>query len=126
MRDRKKIGRIKKDEEVIVDMITEDLQDLYDKMRDICDDRDRAIEIYSEEKTEEAAKAVHFADFAADEAKYKFWTAVHQRYGHWDRNIGIRDGYALVLIGKSKLGGMPESVKKLLGGLGGMIKEEME
>lgn len=125
MRSKKKIGRIAKGEEVIVDMVEEPIQDLFDKMQDLKDDFNRAVELYHEEKTEANAKVIHYADFAFDESKFKLWTAVHERYGHWEWNIGIRDGYALVRIGKRGTSGdMPDFLKKMLKDLKGQEEEE--
>lgn len=124
MRAKKKIGRIAKGEEVIVDMVEENIIDLFDKLQDVKEDYNRAMEIYGEDKNQDNAKALHYADFAATKAKHELWTAVHTRYGHWDCSVGIRDGYALVKIGNDRIGDMPGFLKRMIEDIKGKMEGE--
>ncbi len=92
----KKIGRIAKGEEVIIKMLAEDLQDLFEKMVDLKEDAVSSEEDYREDKSEDNAKAKTLKTYESLRAKMNFWQAVHERYGYWQHNLGVRDGYALV------------------------------
>jgi len=110
----KRIGRIAKGERVIVKVLPEDLQDLFNKMQDMGDNADRAKEAASEEEGNvELAKQHVLSSYAAEEARIAFWKAVHERYGGWEKNLGVRDGYALVEFDvKTKLNGFMRKLMK--------------
>lgn len=121
----KRISRIAKGETVLVPMIAEDLQDLFDKTEIANDDYKRASEEVTEDpKNIESAKKLHFAKCHQNKLKNEFWTAVHERYGHWEKDLGMRDGYALVEIPEEEFPGAPPQIadflkqlkRKMLGG----------
>ena len=104
-----RIGRVAKGEVVICQMISEDLQDMHEKMHDLIDDGSRANEIDDEEKSEESMRTLELIKTKVMIARCNFWDAVHEKYGHWRSGIGIRDGYALVTMPEKK-----NSIKKML------------
>lgn len=97
-RKKKLIGRIAKGETVIVERMQEDLCDLWDAMEVAMELAKRANEADDEEKTDESSKDFMYKSRAAINANHNIWIAIHERYGFWKENIGVRDDYALVKI----------------------------
>lgn len=112
----KKIERIAKDEEVVVEILSEDLQDLYEKMMESNDNHNRAKMDAREDRDNvdlwriSEEKEYEWVLIAA-----KFWYSVKKQYGLYGPfEIGIRDGYAVVKE-VPRMG--PEAImKKMLGG----------
>jgi len=98
----KRISRIAKGELILVKMISEDLQDKFDKMKEQQEDARRAVEAYREEECDDTAKVGMIAAYGAFKSKHDFWISVHSKYGFWKENVGIRDGYALIKMPQSK------------------------
>lgn len=128
----KRIERIAKGETVMVQMIAEDLQDFYDRLDIARDDALRAAQEARENPGEEGAKKFQLLHSKADILRISFWNKIHMRYGNWDKNIGLRDGYALVLMpGSKKDAGFGEFLKGIAGagwsgpgGIGGKLSPE--
>lgn len=114
-----KIGRIRHGEIIIVQQIQEDLQDKWFRAERLTDEMNLKREILDEalikfhmnrEATggqldqslfDDLAKKTRDAAYA--EAKQKiasngFWLRLNQRYNTWGKPVGLRDGFALVLI----------------------------
>lgn len=114
-RKKKMIGRIKKGEKVVVEIIAEDLQDKFDAYHDLIEEANRAKEIAREDKSDKNIKQMMILDAKAEYAKAMFWVALHERHGHWAKSVGIRDGYAMVTMShKGMMSGMPEGLKRML------------
>lgn len=114
-KEKKMIGRIAKNEEVIIPMLSEDLQEQFDAWQLLKKKMHYADEAHEEENTETTAKEAYTLNCKVQEAKNNFWIAVHSKYGYWKDNIGVRDGYAVVRIkGGSSMGGLPDFLKQML------------
>ncbi len=97
------IGSIKKNEKVVVKILSEDLQDL--KMRS-------AYFQYLVKKTDDQ-KLMSIWTFIADSCTDHFWLSVRVKYKLWEYdNIGMRDGFQVVAIPCDH--GIPDILKRLL------------
>lgn len=114
-----KIGRIRHGEIIIVQQIQEDLQDRWMHGEKLADDMNTKREIAEEALTKfhmnreatggivdevlfadlaEKTKAASYAEARCKTAGVNFWLRLNRRYGTWGKPIGLRDGFALVLI----------------------------
>ena len=108
-----RIGRIAKGEKILVEMLSEDLQDLYHKQKDAIQDFRDAQAAAREDKTTDNLMKMQRLDAASDITRAQFWLAVREKYQIWDHSIGVRDGYALVSLPEEK-NQMPKEIKGLL------------
>lgn len=112
----KKIRRVAKNEVVVVKMLDESLQDLFDKLQDSQDEFERAQESVQEDpKDENLWKAAALRNFTMHECKVKFWRAVHEKYGMWSKELGVRDGYSLVQVKRQNPPPFERLLRDLLG-----------
>lgn len=114
-----KIGRIRHGEVIIVQQISEDLQDRWHHQEKLADDMNLKREMLDEaliklhmrrEVTGGELDADLFADVkkksrdaAYAEGRFHFasktfWVRLNERYDTWGKPIGLRDGFAIVQI----------------------------
>lgn len=110
----KRIDRVAKGEKVVVPMIQEDLQEIWNQLEEVSDDAKRAQEELLEESNDENAKKAFLLDNKHRRKYMEFWEAIHDRYGHWNKSLGLRDNYALVIC-SSKHGGKRSFGKFIMG-----------
>ncbi len=110
----KRIERVAKGETVIVQMMQEDLIDMYEKMHVLRDNAARANEQWQEDKKNlQFAKEFELADHDCDIHRLNFWHAVALRYELWGKQLGIRDDYCVVTM-KGGKNSMPQNIKRML------------
>jgi len=118
MEDRKlkRIGRVARGETIVADMLQEDLIDMFEKMHRLKDDAERAGEEFTERRKDvELAKAAEVTDYESEIFRKQFWHVVTVRYELWGKNVGVRDGYAVVIMkGTKGVSGMPNGLKRIL------------
>jgi hypothetical protein len=83
-----------------VKVLSEDLQDAYERL---VDQRDKAMEYdeIAQESRGQNLKDVENYERAKGKAitdSINFWLSVSERYKLWGKNVGIRDGYTLVEV----------------------------
>lgn len=117
----KRIDRIRKGDKIIVEMLPEDLQEMFNNMDILTDEAKRSDERDKEEKTEDSRKAYMLATYAAHQAYAQFWIACHERFGRWRENMSIRDNYALVTVPASE----NKSSSRLASGIIKIIKKKI-
>lgn len=104
-----KIERIAAGEIMIVPLISEDLQQMYDDYQDKLDNFKRAMQEAKEKIIETKAKSpddlpfefianLFTLDYEHHISKLNFWQKVRMQYKIAHDEIGIRDGYSIVKI----------------------------
>lgn len=110
----KKIQRIAKGEEVLVPVMSEDLQDLYEKGMELMDDAKRAFAT-AKEDPENIELWIKYEDLEFEEniTKLKFWRECRVRYRlHGPHEFALRDGYAIVKVPRRDT---PPFIRHILG-----------
>lgn len=110
-----KISKMKKGDKVIVNLISEPLQEQYsqllqkrEEMDDLID-RMRALYTTPDEVPMEEAENIHTLGYEAKKIERDFWFRVNKQYKLWKTPaLGIRDGYCLV-----KMMGPDDFLKRL-------------
>lgn len=110
-----KISKIKKGDKVIVNLISEPLQEQYNLLLQKREEMDELIErmkaIYTtpDQVPMEEAENIHTLGHEAKRIELDFWFSVNSQYKLWKiPAIGIRDGYCLV-----KMMGPDDFLKRL-------------
>ena len=115
MRKPTKITRVAKEEKIVIPLISEDLQDMYDKLKDKHDDSNRAYEAVCEDKNNLALlKDYSIKEYEGNRLNFDFWYEIRNRYNLWENNIGIRDGYCIVTFKNQELLSNPFSIKDII------------
>lgn len=114
-RKMKKIQRIAKGDELIVEIIAEDLIDLFEKMNEAADDFGRSrMDCAEEPENVELWKKEAALECAYKKLHAEFWYRIRVQYdafGPFD--IKVCDGYSLV---KTPLRGPQNLIQKIMGG----------
>lgn len=99
------IGTLEKDEKVVVRMVAEDIQEL--KIR---------VHYYSHAiKKCKDEKVCAILAYLAEQAHALFWLTVRVRYNLWGSNIGVRDGWKIVVPPDNRPQ-VPDFIRQILGG----------
>ncbi|OGD31800.1 hypothetical protein A3C91_00020 [Candidatus Azambacteria bacterium RIFCSPHIGHO2_02_FULL_52_12] len=52
----------------------------------------------TEEIREQAVAKLHELQEKAETVTHLFWTSIHEQFGHWEKPIGIRRGFEVVIV----------------------------
>lgn len=110
-----RISPIQAGEVILVQPIREDLQDLYETVRDKLDEYHVAqshADLYrrehpGKELPKELMRKLYVAGAEHQITATTFWLEVRRTYDIWEENISMRDGYTLV---KSRPGSAPRGI----------------
>lgn len=92
-----RIKRIAIGEEILEESLPMELQLEYENYRAAEDLFLDAKDRYSQDKNQENAKDVCLKYWDCEKKKQEFWLRVFSRHNVWDKPLGIRDGYAVVI-----------------------------
>lgn len=95
-------------EKILVEILTEQLQELYLKVMDAGDRVAEAADILqnTDHPTKEQWRNVREADCEVTILWEQFWLAVRNQYNLWETEIGIRDGFQVVQLRRPNLPGL--------------------
>lgn len=100
---------------VVVNVLSEPLQEHWWKMQDALDRYNVAVDEVrrSKKPSQERLKELNIAEAEGKIVNETFWLALRKQYDLWGRSLGIRDGFQVVEIPN---GGMPDIIRAIVGG----------
>lgn len=97
------IGKIKKGDKVLVNIISEPLQEHYNLIMQKREDFNERVEklkvLYAtpDMMSIEEAREIHLMNYEVEKTRGEFWIKVNDQYKLWKTGaVGIRNGYCLV------------------------------